>query len=85
MDVSPLAAGWSGSGCGVVCPKQETTLRQSLDNHLVFAAYLDGGLGGIAALQPADSAEVQLGGDAYNHPRTRQFFVRCPLQGLGVL
>ena len=63
MDVNLVAAGRSGSGHGVVCPKQETTLRQSIDNHFVCTANTDGGLGGVAALQPADSAEVQLGGD----------------------
>ena len=79
MDDSFGAAGRSGGGHGVVCPKQETTLRQSLDNHLVCTADADGGLGGPAALQPAHSAEVQLGGDTDHHPCTRQFLVRCPM------
>ena len=85
LDVSLIDAGWSGSGYSVVFPKQETTLRQSLDNHFVCTTDYDGRLGGFVAFQPADSAEIQLGGDAYNHPRARQFFVRRPLQGFSFL
>ena len=85
MDVSFGTAGGSGSGCGVVCPKQEATLQQSLDNHLVCVANIDSGLSGVAALQSVDSAEVQLSGDAYDYPCARQFLIRRPLQGLGVL
>ena len=79
MDVSLIAAGWSGSGRIVVFPKQETTLWQSIDNHLVCATNLDGWPGGLAALQPADKAEIQFGGNAYNHSCARQFLIRRPL------
>ena len=68
MDTCCVAAGWSGSGHGVVCQKQETTLRQSFDNHLVYTANFDVGPSGVAAFQPADKAEVQLGGDSDNYP-----------------
>ena len=71
MDDSFISAGWSGGGCGVVCPKQETTLWQGLDNHLVCVANIDGGLGGVAALQSVDSAEVQFGGNPDHYPRAR--------------
>ena len=85
MDVGLGAAGGSGGGYGVICPKQETTLRQSVECHIVRSSDFDGGSGGVAALQPADKAEVQLGGDPYNHPCSRQFFIRHPLQGFGIL
>ena len=85
MDVGLGAAGWSGGGHIVVFPKQEATLWQSLECHFVCTANADGWLSGFAAFQPADKAEIQFGGDAYNHPRPRQFFVRRPLQGFGVL
>ena len=85
MDDSFVSANWYSSGHGVVCPKQEAALRQSVDNHIVCVANLDGGLGGVADFQPFDSAEVQLGGDAYNHPCARQFLIPRPLQGFGVL
>lgn len=71
LDACFGAACWSGGGYGVVCPKQETTLRQSIDNHIVFVANIDGGLGGVVALQPTDSSEVQLGGDPDDYPCTR--------------
>ena len=67
MDVSLVAAGWCSGGHGVVFPKQEATLWQSLDNHLVCAADIDGRFGGLAALQPADTAEVQFGGNTYDY------------------
>ena len=85
LDVSCIAVGWSGSGHGVVCPKQETTLWQSVDNHFVRIANFDCESGGVAALQPAHSAEVQLGGDPDPHSCARQFIIRRPLQGFGVL
>ena len=85
MDVSLIAAGWSGSGHIVVFPKQEATLRQSLECHIVCASDFDCRLSGLVALQPADKAEIQLGGDAYDYSCTRQFLVRSPLQGFGVL
>ena len=85
MDVSPRAAGWSSSSHGVVCPKQETTLRQSIECHFVCATNIDDRLGGAAAFQPADPSEVQFGGDPNHYPRSRQFLVRRPLQGFGVL
>ena len=78
MDVGLGAAGRSGSGYGLVCPKQETTLRQSIECHSVCAANADSGFGGIVALQPLDSAKVQLGGDTYDYPRARQFIVYSP-------
>ena len=68
MDVSRIAVGWTGGGHIVVFPKQETALWQSLDNHFVYPADDDGRLGGLAALQPADKAEIQFGGNTYNHP-----------------
>ena len=70
MDGNRIAASRSGSGHGVVCPKQETTLRQSIDNHLVCAANVDGWYSGVAALQPVDKAEVQLSRNPDHHPRT---------------
>ena len=85
MDVSVVAASWFGSSHIVVFPKQEATLWQSLECHLVYAADIDGRLGGFAAFQPADKAEIQLGGDAYDYPCARQFFVRRPLQGFSIL
>ena len=85
MDVSSCAAGWSGSSYGVVFPKQETTLWQGTDNHLVRIANLDGWIGGLAALQPADKAEIQLGGNANNHLGARQFGFGCLVQGFRFL
>ena len=85
MDVSLVAADWSGSGHSIVFPKQEATLWQSLDNHFVCVTDDDCRLGGLAAFQPADKAEIQFGGDAYDYPCPRQFLVCCPLQGFGVL
>lgn len=85
MDVSIVAAGWSGSGHIVVCPKQETTLWQSIECHLVRTPDLDGGIGSLAALQSAYPAEIRFGGDANDHPCPRQFFFYRPLQGFGVL
>ena len=85
MDVGFVAAGWSGGGHSVVLPKQETTLWQSLECHIVRSSDFDGGFGGLAALQPADSSEVQFGGDTYDYLCARQFFVRRPLQGFCVL
>ena len=38
-----------------------------------------GWAGGIIAFQSLDSAEIQLGGDAYDYPCARQFLVRRPL------
>lgn len=70
MDDSFGAAGRSGGGHGVVCPKQETALRQSVECHIVCVADIDSGAGGSATLQPTDSAEVQLGGDTYDYPCT---------------
>ena len=67
MDVSLIDAGWSGGGHIVVFPKQEATLWQSLDNHIICTANLDGWVGGFVALQPVDSAEIQFGGDAYDY------------------
>jgi hypothetical protein len=64
LDVGFGAAGRSGGGHGVVCPKQETTLRQSLDNHFVCTANIDSRLSGFAAFQSSDKAEVQFGGNA---------------------
>ena len=69
MDVGFGAAGWSGGGHGVVFPKQEATLWQSLDNHLVCTADIDSWLSGLVAFQPADKAEIQLGGDPDDYPR----------------
>ena len=54
MDVSLIDAGWSGGGHIVVFPKQEATLWQSLECHIVRSSDFDGGSGGLAALQPAD-------------------------------
>ena len=71
MDVGIIAAGWSGGSHIVVFPKQETTLWQGVDNHLVCATNLDGWPGGLVALQPADKAEIQFGGDAYDYPCPR--------------
>lgn len=71
MDVSLIAAGRSGGGHIVVFPKQETTLRQSIDNHFVCITNLDCRIGGLAAFQPADSAEIQLGGNANHYPCPR--------------
>lgn len=85
LDVSLIDAGWSGSGYSVVFPKQETTLRQSIDNHFVCTADIDSWLSGLVAFQPADKAEIQFGGDAHDYSCARQFFVRRPLQGFGVL
>jgi hypothetical protein len=85
LDVNLVAAGRSGSGHGVVCPKQETTLRQSIECHIVRSSDFDSGFGGIAAFQPIDSAEVQFGGDPNHHPCARQFFIRRPLQGFSIL
>ena len=85
MDVSLVAAGWSGSCHIIVFPKQETTLWQSIDNHFVCAANDDSRIGGLVAFQPTDKAEIQFSGDAYNHPRARQFLICCPLQGFGIL
>lgn len=85
MDVNRIAAGRFGSGHGVVFPKQEATLWQSLECHLVCATNTDSWLGGFAAFQPADKAEIQFGGDTNHYPCTRQFLVRRPLQGFGVL
>ena len=85
MDVNRIAAGWCSGGHGVVFPKQETALRQSLDNHFVCTANIDCRLGGVAALQPADKAKIQFGGNAYDYPRARQFLVRRPLQGFDLL
>lgn len=79
MDVSLIAAGWSGGGYGVVFPQQEATLWQSIDNHFVCAANDDGRLGGLTALQSVDKAEIQFGGNAYNHSCARQFLIRRPL------
>ena len=79
MDDSFIAAGRSGCSFGVVCQKQETTLRQSVECHLVRSSDIDGGSGGVAALQPADSAEVQFGGDPDDYSCTRQFLIRRPL------
>ena len=58
MDVSLVAANWCSGGHGVVFPKQETALWQSLDNHFVCAAGIDGGLGGFAAFQSSDTSEA---------------------------
>ena len=58
MDVGFGAAGGSGGGYGVVCPKQETTLWQSVECHTVRSSDFDGGFGGIATLQPTDTSEV---------------------------
>ena len=85
MDDSRIAAGWCSGGHGVVFPKQETALWQSLDNHFVCAADYDGWLGGVVALQPADKAEIQFGGNTCDYPCPRQFLVRRPLQRFGVL
>ena len=54
MDVSLIAAGWSGGSHCVVFPKQEATLWQSLECHIVRSSDFDGGFGGLAALQSAD-------------------------------
>lgn len=85
LDVSLIAAGRSGGGHIVVFPQQETTLWQAIDNHLVCTTNLDCRIGSLVALQPADSAEIQLGGNANHYPCPRQFLVRRPLQGFGVL
>ena len=69
MDDSCFPAGWPGSGFGVVFPQQKATLWQSIECHSVCAPNIDGGIGGFAAVQPFDSAEIQLGGDAYDYPR----------------
>ena len=71
MDVNRIDAGWCSSGHGVVFPKQEATLWQSLECHLVCATNTDSWLGGFAAFQPADKAEIQLGGNAYDYPCAR--------------
>ena len=71
LDVGFGAAGGSGSSHGVVCPKQETTLWQSVECHTVCTPDIDCGFGGVVALQPADSAEVQLGGNPDDYPCTR--------------
>ena len=68
MDVSLIAAGWSGGSHCVVFPKQEATLRQSIEYHFVCTTDFDCWLGGIAALQPIDKAEIQFGGDPNYHP-----------------
>ena len=79
MDVGFIAVGWSGGGHIVVFPEQEATLWQSLECHVVCTSDFDCRIGGIAALQPIDKAEVQFGGDTYNYPRARQFLVCRPL------
>ena len=79
MDVSIVTAGWSGGGHNVVFPKQETTLQQSFECHIVCTTDFDCWLGGLAALQPIDKAEIQFGGNAYNHSCARQFLVCRPL------
>ena len=67
MDVGFIAVGWSGGGYSVVFPKQEATLWQSLECHFVCATNLNSRIGGVAAFQPADKAEIQFGGDAYDY------------------
>ena len=85
MDDSCFAAGWSGGGFGVVFPQQKAALWQSIECHSVCASNLFGGTGGLIAFQPLDSAEIQLGGDAYDYPCARQFFFHSTLQGLRFL
>ena len=79
LDDHCCAAGWSGGGHFVVFPKQETALWQSAECHIVRTSDIDCRYGGVAAFQPAHSAEIQLGGDAYDYPRARQFLVRRPM------
>ena len=85
MDVSLIPAGWPGSGRIVVFPKQEATLWQSLECHFVCATNLNSRIGGVAAFQPADKAEIQFRGDTNHYPCPRQFLVCHPLQGFSVL
>jgi hypothetical protein len=67
MDVNLILAGWPGIGCIVVFPKQEATLWQSVECHIVCASDFDCRLGGLVALQPTDKAEIQFGGNTYDY------------------
>ena len=58
LDVSIVAAGWSGGSHIVVFPKQKAILRQSVECHFVCSTDTDGWLGGFAAFQSADKAEI---------------------------